>query len=178
MVQFKSIFGILVIIVILISGCLTSKPQTIDYQKTYTLILSSEEENLVGMWESQSGATAFIFNANRSGSWIGKDNGSVVGSYDFKWRILKYHPSTGDTIIDPAASDEILILQTFNSDGSLHTSVSYSFYLINKGGSNPDLYNILGRDMFILKQYTGSDIKVPNFNNTLIKDVNFHRIKN
>ncbi len=168
MVKLKYILGLLILIVVLISGCLTSKPQTIDYQKPYTLILSSEEENIVGIWESQSGATTFIFNSNRSGSWIEKDNESVVGSYDFKWRILKYHPSTGDMIIDPAASDEILILQTFKPDGSLHTTVSYSFYLINEGGSNPDLYNILGRDMFILKQYNGSD--------TPVKDVDFHRI--
>ncbi len=135
MVQFKSIFRLLLIIVVLISGCLTSKPQeqkTIDYEKPYTLILSSEEENIVGIWESQSGETTFVFNTDRNGSFIEKNNGSVAANSDFKWRILQYPSNSGAAAIDLAgfSDNERLVTQTFYPDGKIVTS-SYSFYLIN-----------------------------------------------
>lgn len=171
MVQYKSILGLLILIEVLMSGCLMSKSpeqNTMDYEKPYTLILSSEEENIVGIWESQSGETIFIFNVNRSGSRIGKDKGRVVSSNDYKWRLLKYPSNSGDALIDVAgfSDNERLVIQTFYPDGAIVTD-SYSFYLINEK-TNPELYNTFGRnDMLILKEFSGAK-----------KDVNFHRVKN
>lgn len=165
----KLLLGLLILIVVLISGRLISKPpeqKTIDYEKPYTLILSSEEQNIVGMWESQSGETTFIFKVNRSGSRIGKDKGRVVGSNDYKWRILKYPPNSGDVLIDTAgfSENERLVIQTFYPDGNIITE-SYSYYLINEK-TNSELFNTLGKnDMLILKDFSGAK-----------KDVNFHRV--
>lgn len=188
MVQSKSILGLLILIIVLISGCLTSEPpkqMNIDYETPYTLILSPEEQNVVGIWESQSGETTFIFNDNRSGSLIGKNNGRVVASIDFKWRILNYPPNSGYALIDTAgfSDNERLVTQTFYpnvtypifySNGTIGTTASdsaivtgsYSFYLINEK-TNSELYNTLGRnDMLILKEFSSAK-----------KDVNFHRVK-
>lgn len=76
MVQFKYLFGLSILIIVLISGCVNSNEHTPEYTQIksfdYSTKLSSEEQIIVGEWISQSGITTLVFNTDRTGRREGR----------------------------------------------------------------------------------------------------------
>ncbi|MCK4798875.1 MAG: hypothetical protein KAT05_15975 [Spirochaetes bacterium] len=156
MVQFKYLFGLSILIIVLISGCVNSNEHTPEYTQIksfdYSTKLSSEEQIIVGEWISQSGITTLVFNTDRTGRREGRadcqkltgndrdycmDNGGILLNETYYWRI----------------ENKRLITESFYPDAIVGGSW---LYYINENDLNE----------FILRDFSGTD-----------KDTIFHLTK-
>ncbi len=136
MVQSKSILGLLILIIVLVSGCINSNKPTPTKSFDYSTKLSPEEQKIVGIWNSQSEMTTFVFNTDRTGRIITRgltgddcrkltehdrnyclDNGAIVDTYN--WRIVE-----GRITIEGVNIDSIIVVG------------NWDYYITNENDSN------------------------------------------